>query len=219
MTPVLTSADGVTLIGGGEVTPQDLAQALALAPVVAAADSGADRALADGLLPQAVIGDLDSLSPRGRAAIPSERLHPVAEQETTDFEKALSRIRAPFVVGVGFSGPRADHLLACLTTLVRLRQPPCLMLGGKDAVFAAPSHLRLDLPPGTRLSLYPLGPVTGASRGLRWPIDGLTLDPARRVGTSNATTGAVEMELNGPCIVILPRDRAMEALQAISIAA
>ena len=34
MTPVLSSPAGVTLIGGGEVTAADLAQALALAPVV-----------------------------------------------------------------------------------------------------------------------------------------------------------------------------------------
>lgn len=215
MTPVLTSPLGVTLIGGGEVTAADLAQALALAPVVAAADSGADRALAAGLVPQAVIGDLDSLSPAGRAAIPPERLHLVAEQETTDFEKALLRISAPFVLGVGFSGPRSDHLLAALTALVRLRRPPCLLLGGEDVAFAAPARLRLDLPPGTRLSLCPLGPVTGSSRGLRWPIDGLTLDPAHRTGTSNATTGPAELALDGPCIVILPREQAAAAIRAV----
>jgi len=216
MTPVVTSAAGVTLIGGGEVTADDLAQALALAPAVVAADSGADRALAAGILPQAVMGDLDSISDAGRAAIPPDRLHRIAEQETTDFEKALSRIAAPFVMGVGFSGPRADHLLAALTTLVRLRRPPCLLLAGEDVVFAAPPVLRLDLPPGTRLSLYPLGQVTGTSRGLRWPIDGLTLDPARRVGTSNQTTGAVELVLDGPCIVILPREQAAAAIGAIA---
>lgn len=215
MTPVLTCAAGVTLIGGGAVTDGDLAQALALAPVVAAADSGADKALAAGLVPQAVIGDFDSISDAGRAAIPPDRLHRVAEQDSTDFWKCLARIAAPLVVAVGFSGPRIDHLLACLTTLVRLRRPPCLLLGGEDVAFAAPPVLRLDLSPGTRLSLYPLGPVRGTGRGLRWPIDGLTLDPARRVGTSNETTGPVDLALDGPCIVILPRGHAAEAARAI----
>lgn len=215
MTSVLTSPAGVTLIGGGEVTAADLAQALALAPVVAAADSGADRALAAGLMPEAVFGDLDSLSPQARAAISPDRLHRITEQETTDFEKALLRIAAPFVLGVGFSGPRTDHLLAALTTLVRLRRPTCLLLAGEDLAFAAPPALCLDLPPGTRLSLCPLGPVTGSSRGLRWPIDDLTLDPARRTGTSNRTTGRVELALQGPCIVILPREQAAAAIRAI----
>ena len=66
--PALSVAEGVTLIGGGEVGPQALAAALALAPVVAAADSGADAALAHGLLPRAVIGDLDSLSDDARGS-------------------------------------------------------------------------------------------------------------------------------------------------------
>lgn len=217
MTPLLASAAGVTLIGGGAVTAEDLAQVLALAPALAAADSGADRALADGLMPQAVIGDLDSISTAGRAAIPPDWLHHVPEQETTDFQKCLTRIAAPFVVAVGFTGPRTDHLLACLTTLVQVPRP-CLLLGGEDAIFAAPARLALDLPPGTRLSLYPLGPVTGTSRGLRWPIDGLTLDPARRIGTSNETTGPVALALTGPCLVILPREHAAAAIRAIAAA-
>ena len=42
---ILQSRQPVTLIGGGPLGPDDLAQALALAPTVAAADGGADQAL------------------------------------------------------------------------------------------------------------------------------------------------------------------------------
>ena len=35
-----------------------------------------------------------------RAAIPAERLHRIAEQDSTDFEKCLRNIRAPLVVGI-----------------------------------------------------------------------------------------------------------------------
>ena len=55
-------------------------------------------------MPQAVIGDFDSLSDLGRAAIPATRQHVIPEQDTTDFDKALRSIRAPFVLGLGFSG-------------------------------------------------------------------------------------------------------------------
>lgn len=217
MTPLLSSAAGVTLIGGGEVSPADLAQATALAPAIMAADSGSVRALAAGLMPLAVAGDFDSLSAEVRARVPADRLHHIAEQETTDFEKCLSRIAAPFVVAVGFAGPRYDHLLANLTTLTRLRRPPCLLLGGTDVMIAAPPRLALDLPADTRVSLYPLGRVTGESRGLRWPIGGLVLDPAGRVGTSNAAMGGtVELALDGPCVVILPRRHLADALTALT---
>ncbi|HLQ20104.1 MAG TPA: thiamine pyrophosphokinase, partial [Tabrizicola sp.] len=55
------------------------------APLVVAADSGADRLLRFGQLPEAVIGDMDSISDRARMQIPPERQYLVAEQVTTDF--------------------------------------------------------------------------------------------------------------------------------------
>ncbi|HRO15173.1 MAG TPA: thiamine diphosphokinase [Paracoccus sp. (in: a-proteobacteria)] len=219
MTPVLRSAQGVTLIGGGAIARADMAEALALAPAVMAADGGADRALGFGVIPDAVVGDFDSLSDAARAAIPPDRLHPVAEQETTDFAKCLLRVRAPFVLGLGFTGPRADHLLSCLTTLVAIRTPPCLLLSETDVILAAPPRLALNLPPGTRLSLYPLGQVRGRSTGLRWPLDGLTLAPWGQVGTSNEVTGPVALDLDGPCILILPRVQLGAALTALGIEA
>jgi thiamine pyrophosphokinase len=39
--------------------------------------------------PEAVIGDFDSIRPAARTALPPDRLHPIAEQDTTDFDKAL----------------------------------------------------------------------------------------------------------------------------------
>ena len=43
---------GVTVIGGGMVTPADLSVALSVAPLLVAADGGADRALALGHAPE-----------------------------------------------------------------------------------------------------------------------------------------------------------------------
>ncbi|NCU21110.1 thiamine pyrophosphokinase, partial [Candidatus Falkowbacteria bacterium] len=89
---IIKSNKGVTLIGGARVGASDLAQALALAPCLVAADGGADRALALGHMPEAVIGDFDSISPAARAAIAPERLHPIAEQDSTDFGKCLRHV-------------------------------------------------------------------------------------------------------------------------------
>jgi thiamine pyrophosphokinase len=65
----LASRQPVTLIGGAPVPRADLDAALALAPVLAAADGGADAALANGLVPQAVWGDFDIASPNRTAPI------------------------------------------------------------------------------------------------------------------------------------------------------
>ena len=132
----LASRQPVTLIGGAPVPRADLDAALALAPVLAAADGGADAALANGLVPQAVWGDFDSISPQARAAIPTENLHRIAEQDSTDFEKCLSRIDAPLVLAIGFCGARQDHFLAALNTLARGIGPPCILIADQDIVTA-----------------------------------------------------------------------------------
>lgn len=200
-----SSAAPVTLIGGAPLAPADLRDALALAPAVVAADSGADQALAQGVMPQAVWGDFDSISDQARAAIPADRLHRIAEQDSTDFEKCLSRIDAPLVVATGFSGARQDHFLATLTTLARRIGPPCILIAGDDVITLCPDRIALDPPPGTRLSLFPMGRARGTSRGLKWPIDGLDMAPDGVIGTSNETTGPVVLTMQGPILLILPR--------------
>ena len=202
---ILDSRQPVTLIGGAPVSRADLEAALALAPTVAAADSGADTALGFGLMPQAVWGDFDSISDRARTAIPPANLHHITEQDSTDFEKCLTRIRAPLVIGLGFSGARQDHFLAALTTLARRIGPPTILLAGDDAITLSPPQISLDLAAGTRLSLYPMAAATGRSTGLEWPIDGLDFAPDRRTGTSNRTTGPVTLRIDGPMLLILPR--------------
>ncbi len=202
---IIKSNKGVTLLGGARVGASDLAQALALAPCLVAADGGADRALALGHMPEAVIGDFDSISPAARAAIASERLHPIAEQDSTDFGKCLRHVAAPFYLALGFSGGRLDHTLAALSELAARPHQTVVLIGSEDVAFRAPAELALDLAPGTRLSLYPMGRVRGRSTGLRWPIEGLALAPAGRIGTSNEATGPVQITASGPLLVLLPR--------------
>lgn len=215
MRPVVAVPGGVTLIGGGLATDADLDEAVALAPVVVAADSGADRALARGLEPAAVIGDFDSISAAARAAIPAERQHPIAEQDSTDFEKCLRRTRARFIIAAGFAGPRLDHTLAVLSAMARIPAPPVLLLADADLAFLAPPRLALPLEPGTRVSLWPLGPVAGESTGLRWPIAGIDFAPTGLVGTSNEATGPVTLAVEGPMLVLLPRRLLRLALAAL----
>ncbi|WP_460258646.1 thiamine diphosphokinase [Actibacterium sp. D379-3] len=207
----------VTLLGGGEIAPKDLAEALTLAPVLVAADGGADAALAAGHMPEAVIGDFDSISAATRAALPPARMHLIGEQESTDFDKCLRSISAPLILGLGFMGARLDHLLAALTGLTRRPGAACILIGRRDIAFLCPPHLSLRLEPGTRLSLFPMGAVQGRSRGLKWPIEGLAFAPDGRIGTSNEVVEPeVVLDLSAPCMVaILPRTALGAAIAAL----
>ncbi|MBU2958681.1 thiamine diphosphokinase [Paracoccus sp. 1_MG-2023] len=206
---------GITVIGGGAVDDADLTQALAVAPLLVAADGGADSALRLGRIPDHVIGDLDSLGDHARARIAPDRIHHIAEQDSTDFTKCLRRSHAPLIMAVGFAGLRLDHNLAALTAMVAPGAPRVVMLAPEDVVLAAPARLRLDIAAGTRVSLFPMGPARGRGTGLEWPIDGLEFAPALRVGTSNRATGPVTLEIEGPMLVMLPRDCLGQVLAAL----
>lgn len=213
---IVESLTGVTLAGGAPFGRSLFERARALAPTLVAADGGADRLLRLGALPEAVFGDFDSITASTRDRL-AGRLFPIAEQETTDFDKALRSIAAPFVLGLGFAGARADHGLAVLNALARHPGRRCLILSGRDVTFLCPSYLRLDLPVGTRLSLFPMGPVAGESRGLRWPISGLAFAPDGAIGTSNETSQrVVELTFEAPrMLVILPLRYLEAALRAV----
>lgn len=194
---------GVTLVGGGDYTGQDLSQALALAPVLVAADGGANGLCAMGLQPERVIGDMDSLDPALRSQLEG-RIVAVPEQDSTDFDKCLSRIRAPFVIGLGFGGARLDHTLAAMTSLVWHGRARVVLLCAQDICFLAPPDITLDLSAGERVSLFPMAPVTGRSTGLYWPIDGLEFSPSAVIGTSNRADAAkVSLAFDKPGMLIL----------------
>lgn len=205
-TKIVDKSTPVTLVGGGAVSQEDLTAAFALAPTCIAADSGADAVLAAGLPLDAVIGDMDSISEAALGQIPPAKQHRIAEQDSTDFDKALRHISAPLVIAVGFAGRRIDHQLAALHRLAMRPEVLCLVVCAEDIVFLCPRDLQLPVPPGTRVSLFPMGAVSGRSEGLEWPIEGLRFAPDGRSGTSNRATGAVRLQMDGPAMLcILPR--------------
>ena len=216
--PLFVSETGVTLLGGGRLGPGDLQAALALAPRLVAADGGAAAALAAGMMPEAVYGDMDSLHDDARAVIPPDRIHAIPEQATTDFDKALRHVRAPVIMAVGFTGDRIDHELSVYHGLVARPEARCIVIGAEDVVLHAPRDLRLDLPAGTRLSLFPMTGVTGQSEGLDWPIGGLSFHPADRIGTSNRVTGGpLRLSFDAPgMLLILPRAHLAAVAQAVA---
>lgn len=217
MTPIVQTNDAVTLVGGGHTSPEVIDIALYLAPILVAADSGADTALAAGHLPVAVIGDLDSISDKARAALPPSCLHLISEQDSTDFDKCLRNIKAPLILGVGFLGGRLDHELATLNVLVRRAGRPVILIGASEICFHCPPDLALTLPVGATVSLFPLSDLTAHSSGLRWPLDGIGFAPWGRSGTSNETSAPhVRISVSGAgMLVILSRDHLNEAIRAL----
>lgn len=206
------------LVAGGEAPPRErLAPRLSSFDLVCAADSGLDTLRAWGLEPDLVVGDMDSLSdPRLLEAYPrAEILRASRDKDETDTElglEALAARGAGRIVLAGGGGGRLGHLLALRAILERApaagRPRPAEWHTANASVHLVESgrRLLLDAAPGSLVSVFPLasGARGMSSRGLAWPLAGLSWGPGD-FGVSNvATFGAFEVGAGeGELLVVL----------------
>lgn len=194
-------ASMVVVVTGGDPPDLAVARALPTASRVIAADSGADTALALGLLVDVLVGDLDSVSPAGLDALTGagalvEAHEP--DKDATDLELALIaalRHGPSSIVVLGGLGGRADHEMANLLLLSgdALAGADVILRSGTCSVqVVRPVRPTTMLgSPGEVVSLMPVhGPAHGVTTsGLRWPLVDAHLAPGTTLGVSNTFLG------------------------------
>lgn len=202
------------LIGGGDVNWTLLTSFVDKGLPLVAADGGANGLAEHGITPHMIIGDLDSIDARTRSEN-ATRLLEISEQHSTDFEKALYATDAPLYLAFGFLGRRFDHSLAALHGLLKYRAQKRIILVDQVDMVWIPGRteiFEMDLPVGTRFSIYPLEPVRfETSQGLEYPLDGLLLRQGVAIGTSNRVCGQTvritpDKDQDGAWAVIIPND-------------
>ena len=160
----------------GEAPSPELAKALAArAGLVVAADGGVHRALACGVIPDAVVGDLDSAREVDPSVIPPERFHRSDDVDTTDLQKAVTfcverGFRRVDVVAAG--GGRADHALANLSVIPLFRGiADVRIVDDFFEIRLVDGSVTFDAEPATVVSLVALGACEGVTtHGLRWEL-------------------------------------------------
>lgn len=199
----------LAIVGGGPVDEVLLVELSKAGVSMIGADSGSQRIADAGLLPAAIVGDLDSLFGIEEWKAKS-RVIQVDDQDTTDFQKCLEYSRAPVTIGVGLTGGRFDHTLATLSAVAEYAADRRIVLvDEQDIVVGVHGGFRFTVSPGDRVSVYPMVPMEFAgSEGLEFSLDGLRLEPGGRVGTSNvAIDGPFRIEPRpvtpGPWLLVL----------------
>ncbi|WMT92448.1 thiamine diphosphokinase [Pelagibacterium sp. H642] len=199
------------IVGGGSVEPEMLKRLAARVQGIVGADRGGDIVLAAGLVPDAVIGDMDSVADSARFS-GRTRVLTLAEQDTTDFEKCLYSTRAPITLAIGMTGGRFDHTLAALHAVARYaHERRVILIDGHDLAMGVAGSIALNVGAGERVSIYPLGRTRFArSKGLLYRLDGLEMAQGEAIGTSNlATEDRIEIEVapggQDPWLLILDR--------------
>jgi thiamine pyrophosphokinase len=165
------------------------------------ADGGTRHALALGLRPDAVVGDLDSLEPQTVADLAAQGVeierYPVAKDQT-DLELAIERglaAGADEILLLGALGGRLDQTLANLLILAQRQWPVPLRLAEGEQlaqVLRGGECLTLHAAPGATVSAIPLSTVvTGITyTGLAYPLVDATLAIGSTRGVSNVVAAA-----------------------------
>ena len=190
----------VILVTGAEPLHPDAVSRLPRNGIVIAADGAFDHALAAGLTPAGLVGDLDSISPDGLAwaeAHATIQRHD-RDKDHTDTELALS-MAADFnparLVMVSGGGDRLDHTFAAIGALGHpvLTSIPIVegWWGSQHIrVLHGPGRLEFQVVPGTTISLLAMhGRCNGLTiTGVQWPLEADRLDPLAGRGVSNIAT-------------------------------
>lgn len=187
--------------------PALVAELSAECDTVIAADGGGRACLLAGVIPDLVVGDLDSLGAEDRHALEREGVRfsiSPAAKDVTDLDLALTEVRGFHastdrepddpsggmeVVVTGIFGGRVDHSIASIGTLwrfadirPRVREPDL-----SAWVLSSSARDRLELfGVGSLVSLFALGgPATVTCGGCAYLLGDDVLDPLDSRGLSN----------------------------------
>jgi thiamine pyrophosphokinase len=196
----------VIFVNGIIPNPQAMRRWIREGDDVIAADGGTYHAIAMGLRPRVVVGDLDSLAPELAGQLEAQGVelerHPVAKNQT-DLELAIERAigdGAQEIILLGALGGRLDQLLANVLLLAQRKWAATIRLvdaSGTPAnalteiatVIRGGETMTLEATLGSTVSLLPLSAeVTGITySGLLYPLDHATI----HLGSTRAVSNEV----------------------------
>jgi len=189
------------LVAGDRPLPAAVGD-LANDALVVGADGGGERLLAAGIEPDAVVGDLDSLSAAAQKQL-SDRLVRDTGPDSSDLEKAVAWAwarGADDIVVVGWSGSRLDHTLAALALAFEGVQ----LHDDRFRVTAVAGSAEFTAQPGTLFSLMALPEAVVSVGGARWNLEQEPLAMgARGMHNEVAAGGHVRVECHTGKLLLL----------------
>lgn len=184
------------VLGGDPPSEALLGRCVREADLTIAADSGLAAFDGTSLLPDLLVGDMDSIAPqvlrRYEGRLPQHRLNCI--KDDTDGVDALDWAIAQGATQItllGALGGRLDHALANLMLLVRTQRKGGFaeILGEHEHIFRVDGQAVLTNARGDTVSLIPLGEARGITlQGFYYPLHDHTLTSDYPLGVSNVVT-------------------------------
>ena len=189
----------VIFVNGQFRSPEIARQFISPDDYLIAADGGACHALALGLIPHVVIGDLDSLPEETERRLKdssAQFLRFEAYKDETDLELALRHALekgANTIVLFAALGGRLDQSLGniMLLTLPALKNIQVSIIDGNQRACVFREKVMITGSPGDVVSILPLaGDARGVkNEGFEWPLEHETLPLGTSRGISNVMLG------------------------------
>lgn len=191
----------IIFANGSLPTPEKARALIRTDDFILCADGGTRHAISLGLVPNVVIGDLDSVTEEERRKMKElgvEMIRHPADKNETDLELAIDHalaLKPDQILILAALGGRMDQALANITLLSdpRLSTFDIRLADGVEEIFFCRDQARVEGRSGDIVSLIPwLGEVTGVfTENLRWHLHYETLYPDKTRGISNEMTADV----------------------------
>ena len=190
--------DAVILANGDFPSAPLPLQVLERAPYVVCCDGGANEYIAKGYLPNAIIGDGDSLSEENRTKYASLIYHN-PDQETNDQTKAIQFLLAQgkkHIAIVGATGKREDHTIGNISLLMeymRMGVDVC-MYTDYGVFIPCKDEFVCKCSIGQQISIFNFSAHNMKSKGLAYPIYDFTTWWQGTLNKSTDTSFTIEAE-------------------------
>lgn len=148
---------------------------------IVACDGAANQLLAHGIMPDWIVGDLDSLPEVIKEKLP-ERIVYMSEQESNDLSKAFRFTQEKGwdeLIILGATGKREDHTLGNLALLSEYAQKvkSVMMVTDYGRFIALEEAATLPSYSGEQISIFAISAgVKVTSTGLKYPLNDLQLN-------------------------------------------
>jgi thiamine pyrophosphokinase len=178
--------------------------------ILICADGGANSARKLNLIPDYIIGDLDSISESNLNYFSGKSvIHKITSQNDTDVEKclkfAISKKMSEAIL-LGVTGDRLDHTFCNLGIILKFSNKINLKLIAENSYLSAYSgKIELNTFHGETISLYGFNARTKIkSEGLKYPLKTISLPFGIKESTSNvAVATRVKLNITGGKIFII----------------
>jgi thiamine pyrophosphokinase len=174
------------------------------------ADGGANSALKMKIVPDVIIGDLDSVSPKTLKEFKSfSKIIKLKRQNDTDVEKCLKYViknKFDEVLLLGVTGNRLDHTFCNLGIVLKFFPSIKSSLIAENSFLKAYNgNIELSTHPGETISLYGISSkIKITSHGLKYELKNVSLPFGERESTSNvAKKNLVKLKITNGIIFVI----------------